>query len=78
MYTSVVVLVEILEFVAWAREENDTIVSRISYNQNLANSITINFYPVTYDQYLRVLGLPVPNHILALGDCIESKQVSFI
>ena len=55
-------------------EENCQIVSRISHNQSLANNITINFYPVTYDHYLKMPGLHLPDDILPL----ESKQVSFI
>ena len=77
MYTSAVVLVEILEDYKWENEESGRIVSTISYNQRLANNITINFYPVTYDYYLNVLRLDLPNYIYSLVE-IESKQVSFM
>ena len=71
------VLVEIPKHVDWGNEESGRIVSAISYDQYLANNITINFYPVTYDQYLNVLGLHLPISVLSLWD-IGSKQVSFI
>ena len=77
MYTSVVVLVEITQSISQQLENYGSIVSWISYNQSLANYITINFYPVTYDQYLNVLGLYLPDDILSPVD-IESKQVSSI
>ena len=76
MYTSVVVLVGFREDYEWECEECDSIVSRIFYNSSLANNITINFSPVTYDHYLNVLGLDLPDYIFSLLD-IESKQVSF-
>ena len=77
VYICVVVLVELTWSLFFMEEENGPIVSSISYNQSLANHITINFYPVTYDQYLNVLGFHLPDDIDSLDD-IESKQVSFI
>ena len=53
-------LVEITEIDSVRREGFGLIVSRISYSQELANNITINFYPVTYNHYLNVLGLHLP------------------
>ena len=35
--------------------------ARVSYNRDLINDIVINFYPVTYDRYLNVLGLTLPD-----------------
>ena len=74
VYTFAVVLVELTQKNTMGFEENGAIVSRISYNQSLANNITINFYPMTYDHYLEMPGLHLPDDILPL----ESKQVSFI
>ena len=54
MYTCVEVFVELTESMYQMREDLGSVVSRISYNQALANNITINFYPVTYNQYLNV------------------------
>ena len=39
---------------------NNFITVRVSYNLDLVNNITINFNPVTYDQYLNVLSLVLP------------------
>ena len=71
MYTYVVVLVELTESDYLALEDHSPIVSRISYNQSLANDITINFHPLTYDQYLNVLGLHLPDDIL------EDREIYF-
>ena len=39
---------------------NNSIIVGVSYSRDLANDITINFFPVTYDRYLNVLGLDLP------------------
>ena len=64
VYIFVVVLVELTESEYLALEQRGPIVSRISYNQSLANDITINFHPLTYDQYSNMLGLHLPDDIL--------------
>ena len=57
------VLVELTEIWTTGIEDDGSTISRISYNQSLSNNITINFHPLTYDQYLNVLGLQLPDYI---------------
>ena len=37
--------------------EGNVLTATVFYSRELANPITISFFPVTYDQYERVLGL---------------------
>ena len=39
----------------------DVLTARVSYSRELANPITLRFFPVTYDRYERVLGLILPS-----------------
>ena len=77
MYTCVEVLVELTAIEYQMREDLGSIVSRISYNQSLANNITINFYPVTYNQYLNVLGLHLPAEFPSVKYQAEGTYVCY-
>ena len=60
---SPVVLVELTEadYQQAEGQGNNVITARVLYNQEIANPITVTFFPVTYDRYLNVLGLDLPS-----------------
>ena len=70
------VLVELTESMYQMREDLGSIVSRISYNQALANNITINFYPVTYNHYLNVLGLHLPDKLSLIESHAQGMYIT--
>ena len=76
MCTYVEVLVELTAIEYQMREDLGSIVSRISYNQSLANNITIHFYPLTCNQYLNVLGLNLPAEIPSDENQAEGTYLS--
>ena len=56
------VVVEITETDYQQREGrgNNIITARVSSSRDLANDVTVNFFPLTFDRYLNVLGLDLP------------------
>ena len=40
--------------------EDNMITGRVLYNREIANPITVTFFPVTYNTYLNDLGLTLP------------------
>ena len=76
LYTCVVVLVELTAIEYQMREDLGSIVSKISYNQSLTNNITIHFHPLTYHQYLNVLGLHLPADFPSVEYEAEGKYFS--
>jgi hypothetical protein len=73
------VVVEITETDYQQREGlgNNIIRARVSYNRNLVNDITINFFPVTYDQYLNVFG-ELPPSFQEEGPEFDAQEDDFI
>ena len=59
---SPVVLVELTEADYLQREGqgNNVITARVLYNREIANPITVTFFPVTYDRYENMLNLQLP------------------
>ena len=58
-----VVLVELTELDYQQREGqgNNMITARVLYNREIANPITVTFFPVTYDRYENDLNLQLPS-----------------
>ena len=67
---------ELTESMYQMREDLGSIVSRISYSQELANNITINFYPVTYNHYRNVLGLHLPDELSLIESHAQGMYIT--